>query len=929
MHYLFDMKKIFYSVVCIVICAGIYASYANAATYVKSENLLANGDFENPYTPREGAESLNTSSPLSGTTSLRIDLVNKKTIAFEKRLPNNGFAKANKLSVSAVVRRDQGATRTQLCGTAAYADKTNSSGCVNLSYTAGKMYTATANIPLLTNKQVVAVSWYIRSLGAKEVVYTIDNLSAALWIPAIQPTPSPTPVPSPAPTPTPSPTPSPLPTPNVQPAPADGAPGGAGTTYHVGPGQSLATLGEVPWFKLKAGDTVYIHYQPTPYYEKILISGQGTPSQWIRVLGVPDPVSGALPIISGNNAVTSKNNHYHWQDLGGNGIQWSGVVQIAVHADGPDDPGGAAQLPSYIEIANLQVQDGYQTYSFTGENGAKAKYDIFAACIYARSAQHILVRNNILTNCGLGFYNWTGDGSNGGKTWWDGVQVDTVLRDNYFYNNGVVNNYSEHQTYTESDGTIIEGNYYGAPRTGMLGSQLKDRSAGTIVRYNYIEQSPAGWDLDLVEPEESWNVLAAKPYFKQTFVYGNIVVNKGVFNPDYVHWNEDHYFGNKGKAEVTGSKLFFYHNTVVTVANQSDIYGGITSLFNNEYGGFDCKPGSLPGVIDVRNNMFAVLPRTAGAAPSTYQFGYCGSENFVFGTNWVSPNYTFKAASKAGAEAIITSAQNNPGFVDVNSNNFHLAANSPLIGTGGALASEVTNNALGLNLTPNQAYLYRAQRMARAAAGVGGDIGAFAAGNNPPQAVGNVAPSPVPVASSSPAPTPSPTPAPTPAPTPTPTPSPSLLGVNLITDGGFESGMAGFTPQDASDKLTRVTTNPLVGSASLQVESSRYNTDDYWVTRIEDANSLQAATTYTVSAFVRADSTQKDNTFSVCAHVYAPNQVEKCSSPKKISAGAQTELSVSVPVDLSKGIWQTGISVRHDSGGPVRYTIDTVSAIYK
>ena len=67
------------------------------------------------------------------------------------------------------------------------------------------------------------------------------------------------------------------------------APGGGGTSYHVGPGQAYATIGAVPWYSLKAGDTVYIHYQNTPYHEKFLVSGQGTASQWIRVLGVGGP----------------------------------------------------------------------------------------------------------------------------------------------------------------------------------------------------------------------------------------------------------------------------------------------------------------------------------------------------------------------------------------------------------------------------------------------------------------------------------------------------------------------------------------------------------------------------------------------------------------------------------------------------------------
>src|SRR5215213_1754255 len=118
-------------------------------------------------------------------------------------------------------------------------------------------------------------------------------------------------------------------------------------------------------------------------------------------------------------------------------IQQLGVVQIAAGA------GEDRELPGYIEIANLRVQEGFKSNTFTAENGSRAPYDGFAACIYARSVQHLVVRNNVLTDCGLGFYNWTGSGT----AWWDGLQMDTMLRGNYFYNNGNPGSYTEHQSY--------------------------------------------------------------------------------------------------------------------------------------------------------------------------------------------------------------------------------------------------------------------------------------------------------------------------------------------------------------------------------------------------------------------------------------------------------------------------------------------------
>jgi hypothetical protein len=492
------------------------------------------------------------------------------------------------------------------------------------------------------------------------------------------------------------------------------APGGGGTAYHVGPGQQYTAIGDVPWYALQAGDTVYIHYRSTPYHEKLLVSGRGTPTQWIRVLGVPGP-NGEKPVLSGDGATTSHNMHHRWQDACGSAaIQCAGVVQVAVN-DGESSP-----LPGYIEIANLQVQDGYTAYGFTAEDGTYSKYEDGAACIYAKSPQHLLVRDNVLTNCGLGFFDWTGDGL--AENWWEGLGQDLVLSGNTFVGNGDVGSYLDHQTYTESDGVLIECNHYGAERPGTLGSQIKDRSAGTVIRYNHIEQSPAGWDLDLVEPQEGWPTLGSLATYRQAFVYGNLIVNRGVDQPNLVHWNEDHQAG-QGRATLSGGKLFFYDNTVVTIADQADL--GAFDVFNVTWGGYDCPPGSLAGVIDVRNNVFASLPRTAGAPVPALRFGYCGQENLAFGRNWVSPGWTAHGATVTGAGDLVSPAGDDPGFVAAGSDDFHLTAASSAAGIGGALAPEVTSNSLGLDLTPVLQLTGDGGTTARSASGAGSDAGAF------------------------------------------------------------------------------------------------------------------------------------------------------------------------------------------------------------
>jgi hypothetical protein len=484
------------------------------------------------------------------------------------------------------------------------------------------------------------------------------------------------------------------------------------TDFHVGPQQAFVSIGEVPWHSLAPGDTVFIHYRPEPYHEKFLISTRGTSSGWVRVLGVPGP-DGRLPIVSGRNATTSANMRYRWPSATGSGaIQHLGVVQIAFGA-GENPP-----LPAYIEIANLQIQDGFKDYQFTAEDGSRARYDGFAACIYARSVEHLIVRNNILTGCGLGFYNWTGSGS----AWWDGLQVDTVIRGNHFYNNGNPRSYTEHQSYTESDGVVYEYNRFGPMRTGAWGSQIKDRSAGTVIRYNHLDAAPAGWMIDLVEPENGYAALAAKESYRRTFLFGNVMISRGatVNGPNLVHWNEDHQKG-VGRAAPSGSRLFFYHNTVVVEADQADFFW--FHLFNTTWGGYDCPEVATPGVIDIRNNIFAAVPRTPGAPRPLMKFAHCASTNLAFGPNWASPDWiSGTTAAVVGASNLVSPANNAPGFIGVT--DLHLRVGASAAAIGGGLAPEVAN-ASGLALVPTHQYVDHQQVGPRATSGAGSDAGAF------------------------------------------------------------------------------------------------------------------------------------------------------------------------------------------------------------
>ncbi|MCB9699057.1 MAG: hypothetical protein H6738_19910, partial [Alphaproteobacteria bacterium] len=66
------------------------------------------------------------------------------------------------------------------------------------------------------------------------------------------------------------------------------------TVWEVGPGRAYATPSDVPWESITAGTLVRIHGNGGAYHDKWAIDAVGTAADPIVVLGVCDPVSGAL-----------------------------------------------------------------------------------------------------------------------------------------------------------------------------------------------------------------------------------------------------------------------------------------------------------------------------------------------------------------------------------------------------------------------------------------------------------------------------------------------------------------------------------------------------------------------------------------------------------------------------------------------------------
>lgn len=404
------------------------------------------------------------------------------------------------------------------------------------------------------------------------------------------------------------------------------------TDYHVGPGQSYANIGDVRWDTLSAGDRVFIHWRQNTYQEKWVINRQGTSNAPIEVIGLPN-ASGDRPIIDGNGAITPTNLSY-WNES-------RGVIKIggsSIPADG---------MPSYITIKNLEIKSGRPPYSFTDDNGIIDNYSNNAASIYIEKGQHINIENCILQDSGNGLF----VGAFNGQT------HHISIHNNYIHSNGNIGSQFEHNSYTAGIFIKYEGNRFGPLRVGANGNNLKDRSAGLVVKYNWIEGGNR--QLDLVDAEDT-DVIVNHGSYDTTYVYGNILIEPdGDGNSQIVH-----YGGDSGNTAIyRKGVLYFYHNTVIS--NRS----GNTTLMRLSTN-------------DEQAEMFSNLIYSSAAGTMLAMSNSAGTLNLQY--NWIKTGWVASHSSLTGS---VNDLGNNltgvdPMVVSLGAQDYRLAIGSTLIDQG-------------------------------------------------------------------------------------------------------------------------------------------------------------------------------------------------------------------------------------------------------
>ena len=489
-----------------------------------------------------------------------------------------------------------------------------------------------------------------------------------------------------------------------------GMPHGLATTFEAGPGQTYTNLSSVPWTSLNPGDTVNIHYQPGGYHEVILLSNSGVSNAPITINGVPDPATGALPILDGQNAVTATNTA--WHDIA---LNVEGVIVVSRAANRP-----YGYIPSWIAIQNLHVRNAFLTNALTQSDGTPASFSASASAIYIEYGQHLVIRGCELNDSGTGLYCSSRNNDI------NELSADVLIEHDWIHNNGYPGNYDAHNLYTEAKGITLQFNLIGPMRSGAVGDQIRDRSSGTVVRYNQIIHNSAGFALWLAQTAGGVGIIDAVPAYRTNFVYGNVFLN----TPDSLGQLLIAYDTLGIQGQPRNGTLFFYNNTVVNYADQASRYATtVFALPSHD----EVQQWNVHDVLDCRNNIFASLPATAGGNASLLSLLGSDDSEVKLGTNWISPGtgmikLPYGATNFygliSGTNQLLfgdSNGLNNPGFVSVSATNFHLLSSSPAIDAAGAQSSAVLASPNNVTLE----YTNPANFQIRAVNGLGLDLGAF------------------------------------------------------------------------------------------------------------------------------------------------------------------------------------------------------------
>jgi hypothetical protein len=405
------------------------------------------------------------------------------------------------------------------------------------------------------------------------------------------------------------------------------------TIIEVGPLESFTSPCEVPWESLTPSTLVLIHHRSEPYPCKFALATAGSENSPLVIRGVPS-TTGELPVITGDDAVTPLALDY-WNEV-------RSVIKVGGVSHSSD-------FPSYISIENLEIRSARPLYSFTNDSGGGENYSENAASIQVEEGDHITIKGCILTDSGNGFF--AGSGAS-----------NLLLDGNYIYGNGIDGSIYQHNNYTEAMNITFQFNRFGPLRSGCLGNNLKDRSAGTVIRFNWIEAGNRTMDLVDSGNQELLDSAA----YRNTFVYGNILIKHDVEENGQVV----HYGGDSGDySRYRKGTLWLFNNTIVSYRSGNTTLLGISTN-------------------DESSHCFNNIIYAHAGGNSMAITGGEGIVNLEY--NWIQTGWIEVHGSNNGTiNASNNQEGDSPQFSDLNNEDYSITSESQAVDNGMAIPSDI------------------------------------------------------------------------------------------------------------------------------------------------------------------------------------------------------------------------------------------------
>jgi len=406
------------------------------------------------------------------------------------------------------------------------------------------------------------------------------------------------------------------------------------TVIDVGPDHDYASPCDVGWDALQGGTMVRIHRREEPYRCKLAITTDAYENHPLVVMGIPDE-EGQLPVISGIDAVTPEDLRLANQDA------W--VVQIG----GDSDDGVAA----WVWLQDLAIVGARSEYSFTDHDGTVQSYAGNCAALRVSKGRNVHLYGLELSDSHTGLLV-------------ESSSEDVLVSSSWMHDNGHTDIYTVQNAYLEAVNATFEYNRMGAMIDGSLGVNLRDHSAGLVVRYNWFE----GENTPIHMLSSSETAIVEDPGYRSAKLYGNVFLAP-VEQPS----NQLVNFGTEGEsgANARTGTLYFFHNTVVSERSSN------TYLLQ--------VPNSDQHAVVENNLVYA-----PGETHSTRVMA--GDGQLSMNNNWLPDRYqTLTSGSLGSVDEQNTTTGNDPGFEDYENLDLHLTLDSPCQGLAGELSAEAAD----------------------------------------------------------------------------------------------------------------------------------------------------------------------------------------------------------------------------------------------